>query len=649
MIHVTLTLPAYFVAAGILFFLFFSALLVLLIWRCFHQKNNAVCAVKEVVDDIFNLQKEMARTVLSGMPMGLMISEGETFIYAKNYFYSLFPVSKRHIRKFSLKACLEKEDYQLVLKKFRRLSAGADPECLELKIKKSPKAMSWCRLCFAPFQKDLFIWLAEDISCAKMNENALKDYVLFFQVLSYVRGLPVEMPEVDFIKNVLSEIVKTYGFSFAFYGRRKGEGKLVIDVKIGEKKEIQNITHIDLKTKKGQTSALAKAYLTGQPFRYDKLDALNYYRKHFKKRKYFSTYGIPVIIHNKTEGAVSFFSDKGVGFYKNQEGRMEEFIKEICTHIEQRRLLENDRNEIKVYEQKLRSKINALKANEKILEKQAGEMNIAIQHLTAAKKVAESASKMKTEFLANVSHELRTPLNAILGFSEMIKEETFGKLGHANYLDYIRYIHSSGEYLLSLINDILDLSRAESGRQKLEESLFPLCPRLKYFTGIVRFYPSAGEKKFQISCLSEDIYLLADERLFKQVVLNLLSNAIKFTKTGGHILIQEEQTPSGDLRIMVQDDGVGIPADKIQTIFHPFAQVENILTKSHTGSGLGLPLAQKLMELHGGKIWLESEEEKGTRAYILFPKERVFTKTEAEKKSKKDKINILTDNEVALN
>ena len=266
-----------------------------------------------------------------------------------------------------------------------------------------------------------------------------------------------------------------------------------------------------------------------------------------------------------------------------------------------------------------------------------------------ALKTAERASQTKSNFLASMSHELRTPLNAILGFSEMMKEETFGKIGNTNYLDYIRYIHSSGEYLLSLINDILDLSRAESGKQRLEETLFPLCPRLRDFAGIVRFYPTAGEKEFRIDCSEDDIFLLADERLFKQIILNLLSNAIKFTNAGGHIWIKGEKRKDGSLQIEIKDDGIGIPADKIKTLFKPFSQVENILTKTHTGSGLGLSLVKRLMELHGGEAWLESEEGQGTRAYVLFPKERVFTKKKAEEKSKKDKINLLKDEKVGLN
>ena len=647
MAHLTLTLPAYFAAAGMLCFLFLAALLFLFILRRVKRRSQvALSAMKEAVQEAFELRKGMARHILSGMPMGLMLSKRETFIYANDYFYSLFAASAGRIEDFSLQSFLSKEDYETVLEEFRRLSPGDAPVCLEFKMR--GKEQLWRRFCFVPFQGDLYIWLVEDISNAKTNENALKDYSLFFQVLAYVRGLPRLMPETDFIRSVLSEIVRQYGFAFAFYARKEKD-KLIADVKIGAWDEIKDITHIDLKTQKGRTSALAKAFLTGRPFRYDRLDALNYYQQRFRKRKYFSTYGIPVIINGKIEGAVSFFSDKGIGFYKNQEGRMEEFIKEICTHIEQRRLLEKDRLEIQAYEQKLRSKIEALQANEKILETQAREMNIAIQHLTAAKEMAERASKMKTEFLANVSHELRTPLNAILGFSEMMKEETFGKIGNTNYLDYIRYIHSSGEYLLSLINDILDLSRAESGKQRLEETLFPLCPRLRDFAGIVRFYPTAGEKEFRIDCSEDDIFLLADERLFKQIILNLLSNAIKFTNAGGHIWIKGEKRKDGSLQIEIKDDGIGIPADKIKTLFKPFSQVENILTKTHTGSGLGLSLVKRLMELHGGEAWLESEEGQGTRAYVLFPKERVFTKKKAEEKSKKDNINLLKDEKVGLN
>ena len=237
--------------------------------------------------------------------------------------------------------------------------------------------------------------------------------------------------------------------------------------------------------------------------------------------------------------------------------------------------------------------------------------------------------------MANVSHELRTPLNAILGFSETMQMKTFGPIENPQYADYVNYIHSSGIHLLSLINDILDLSRVESGRQHLNEKKFPIYPIVDEVMSLVSRYPEADKKHFSVSINTKALSLFADDRIVKQILLNLLSNAIKFTHDDGHISLRVFDYKK-QLAFEVKDDGIGIASDKIATLFSPFTQVENIFTRAHTGSGLGLSLVKHLTELHGGHVEMHSLEGRGTTVMVYFPADRVELpkrKTDTEKKS----------------
>lgn len=259
------------------------------------------------------------------------------------------------------------------------------------------------------------------------------------------------------------------------------------------------------------------------------------------------------------------------------------------------------------------------------LEKQVSERT---EELQKALQVAEFASQSKSDFLANMSHELRTPLNAILGFSGAMEHEAFGPINNPTYREYAARIYKSGDYLLSLINDILDLSKIEANKQVLKSEWMDIGSVLSDVTQIVSGYPAATERSITVAPVKNIPRLLADSNLVRQVLLNLLSNAIKFTKDGGKIKVDFELGGADELIVRVSDDGIGIPADKIEMIVKPFVQVENVMTRSHKGSGLGLALVDKIMHLHGGKMDIASRVGKGTTISLTFPPMRVEKKSD---------------------
>jgi two-component system cell cycle sensor histidine kinase PleC len=232
---------------------------------------------------------------------------------------------------------------------------------------------------------------------------------------------------------------------------------------------------------------------------------------------------------------------------------------------------------------------------------------------------AETANASKTAFLANMSHELRTPLNAILGFSEIIAKECFGEVGSPRYKEYAGDIHSSGSHLLSLINDLLDVAKIEAGRMDIEPAALDV--RRTFDTALKIIGAKARERRQElvIDVDPDAPVLFADERALKQILINLVSNAVKFTPEGGRITVTGSRARDGGFQIMVEDNGPGIPRDKIDKIFKPFSQVDNRYDRQGGGTGLGLALVRGLTELHGGRAWLESEYGKGARAYVVFP------------------------------
>jgi signal transduction histidine kinase len=242
--------------------------------------------------------------------------------------------------------------------------------------------------------------------------------------------------------------------------------------------------------------------------------------------------------------------------------------------------------------------------------------------LLAAKETAETASRAKSEFLANMSHELRTPLNAIIGFSEIIKSRKFG-LWSERYPDYAGDIFNSGTHLLALINDILNLSKLEAGQFVLQEDEVDLAAAVEACVNLVE--TQARQSKIRLSVgLDPDFCLIrADDRRLRQILINLLSNAVKFTPEGGQVRISSAPR-NGGLAIQVSDTGIGIAAEDIPKAMTPFGQVDSKVRRKQEGTGLGLPLAKQLAELHGATFAIESKVHVGTTVTFVLPPERLL-------------------------
>jgi two-component system cell cycle sensor histidine kinase PleC len=232
---------------------------------------------------------------------------------------------------------------------------------------------------------------------------------------------------------------------------------------------------------------------------------------------------------------------------------------------------------------------------------------------------AEEANQAKSKFLANMSHELRTPLNAIIGFSEIMESGMFGPLGAEKYHEYCNDIRGSGQYLLEVINDILDMSKIEAGRIRLDFEDLSLDTLLNEAMRVVG--TRAQDKQLQLAArISPELKLRADRRALKQIVLNLLSNAVKFTPAGGRITVRG-RTTDHCVTLAIADTGIGIASDALTRLGRPFEQVESQLTKSHQGSGLGLAISKSLVELHGGRMRIRSALGKGTLVVVRLPLE----------------------------
>jgi two-component system, cell cycle sensor histidine kinase PleC len=268
-------------------------------------------------------------------------------------------------------------------------------------------------------------------------------------------------------------------------------------------------------------------------------------------------------------------------------------------------------------ERRLMATVADLRASQQALKSQAQLLAELAEKYAEEKTRAEDANQAKSKFLANMSHELRTPLNAIIGFSEVMASGLFGPLGADRYGEYCRDIHSSGQYLLEVINDVLDMSKIEAGRLRLDRETLQLDQILADSLRVVS--GRAADKGVALGLdVAPDVDFEGDRRACKQIILNLLSNAVKFTPEGGRVNVLGRMR--GDsIVIAIGDSGIGIPPDALRKLGRPFEQVESQLTKSHQGSGLGLAIAKSLVELHGGCMRIRSAPGEGTLVVVRLP------------------------------
>jgi two-component system, cell cycle sensor histidine kinase PleC len=300
-------------------------------------------------------------------------------------------------------------------------------------------------------------------------------------------------------------------------------------------------------------------------------------------------------------------------------------------HISERRTKDGgyvsvgtDITKIKLHEQKLvegekrqKATIDDLRKSEEALKQHTEQLADLAQKYAEEKNRAEEANAAKSKFLANMSHELRTPLNAIIGFSEIMEAAMFGPLGAQKYNEYSRDIRESGQYLLDVINDILDMSKIEAGGIRLTPEDIDLDTVLADSLRVVS--QRANEKNLKlVPRIDPAIRLKADRRALKQIALNLLSNAVKFTPEGGSVKVHG-RIRAGAVIIAIEDNGIGIPKNALRKLGRPFEQVESQLTKKHQGSGLGLAIAKSLTEMHGGAMRISSTLGKGTTVIVRLP------------------------------
>lgn len=251
------------------------------------------------------------------------------------------------------------------------------------------------------------------------------------------------------------------------------------------------------------------------------------------------------------------------------------------------------------------------------------DLRSALQQAQESTAAAEKANKAKSDFLSMMSHDLRTPLNAIMGFSDMMRGQVLGPLGNSKYVEYSDAIHKSGAYLVSLINDILDVSKIESGHYKLEEEELDLQEVIREIhVGVATRVP-ADSHALKIEIAPDSPLLLADRRATLQILANLIGNAAKFSTAGSDILVSWRPAAQGRWVLSIADTGCGIPADKLETIIQPFVQANPLVSRKHEGVGLGLHIVHLLAKLHNAALKISSVEGKGTTVSLTYPPERI--------------------------
>ena len=421
---------------------------------------------------------------------------------------------------------------------------------------------------------------------------------LFFDILKTLRQFDTAGTEQALFHHLFKLISRLYDLDIVIYTYTSGKilSFLTAHTKLNPPKRI-NLMKISQDKPTYQGLSSFQALIHGKPFGYQDISGVPIYQEILKNTPFLAAYSFPIKISGVPELTVTFYAREKNYFTPFFINLFDRIFTEVGQHISQRRLLNKTTDELRAYQERLKAHI---------------------QKLTLERKKSEAATKAKTEFLANISHELRTPLTAIIGFSESMQSQLFGPLNDT-YQTYTGYITTSAHHLLDLINDLLDLTRAETGHQKLNFQPVLFIPLVEECLTLI----PKNQKQITFKKPKKILTVIADERALKQIVVNLLSNAIKFTKNNGTITLTARLKQDGALQFSVQDNGIGIAKAHQAKLFTPFSQVENVLTRTHTGTGLGLALVKKLCTLQDITLALSSVPKKGTKITLTFPKKHV--------------------------
>ena len=302
--------------------------------------------------------------------------------------------------------------------------------------------------------------------------------------------------------------------------------------------------------------------------------------------------------------------------YDGLENRILKRTEELQKEIGEREQVEE---ELRLTNRTLRERIDELQEAKIKLERQGENLVLLSDKLRAARDDAQAANQAKSEFLANISHELRTPLVGVIGFSEIMESEALGPMGSPQYREYAGDINQAGQHLLALINNLLNLSKIESGKEELLESEIDIGGIVATTVRLLHTQIEEDHIVIERDVQSDMPRLVADEGKVKQILINLLGNAVKFTREGGRIAIKAWARQDSGCVIQIADSGIGIAPHDIPKALAPFGQVDGVFNRKYEGTGLGLPLAKSLVELHGGVLDLQSEVGVGTTVTIRFP------------------------------
>jgi signal transduction histidine kinase len=417
----------------------------------------------------------------------------------------------------------------------------------------------------------------ENVRLFNETKEALEQQTATADILKVISRFETDLqPVFDAIAaNALALCRATTGWIYRF------DGELIhIASAHGLRPEAVEVLRQDYPMRPGRGAATARAILTCSVVYVPNIRDDDEYtlRDLAGAAAYLSVLSVPMLLEGKPIGAITVTGAEAGAFSQRQIELLQTFAEQAVIAIQNARLFRE------------------------IREKSA-QLEVANQH--------------KSEFLANMSHELRTPLNAVIGFSEALSDQMFGEVNEKQ-LEYLKDIHESGRHLLSLINDILDLSKIEAGRMELDVSTFHLPTALSNAMTLIRERAQRHGIELGMEVDRELGEFSGDERKFKQIMLNLLSNAVKFTPDGGKVEVSAKKE-NGEIRVAVRDTGIGIAPEDQTAVFEEFRQVGRDRLKKAEGTGLGLALTKRFVELHGGAIRLESTPGKGSTFTVSLP------------------------------